>query len=52
MIWAAVRWVPLMFLIAPAMEAPLVAHFSEKGKLSKKDIADLRKLIEGLDDER
>jgi len=25
MIWAAVRWVPLMFLIAPAMEAPLVA---------------------------
>ncbi len=32
--------------------APLVAHFSEKGKLSKKDIAELRKLIEGLDDER
>ena len=25
-IWAALRWVPLMFLIAPAMEAPLVAH--------------------------
>ena len=23
--WAAIRWVPLMFLIAPAMEAPLVA---------------------------
>jgi BlaI family transcriptional regulator, penicillinase repressor len=32
--------------------APLVAHFSEKGKLGKKDIAELRKLIEGLDDER
>jgi len=32
--------------------APLVAHFSEKGKLSKKDIAELKKLIEGLDDER
>jgi len=32
--------------------APLVAHFSEKGKLSKKDIAELKKLIEGLDDDR
>ena len=30
--------------------APLVAHFSEQGKLSKKDIAELKKLIEGLDD--
>jgi rare lipoprotein A len=29
MIWAALRWVPLMFLIAPVMEAPLVAHLSE-----------------------
>jgi rare lipoprotein A len=28
-IWAALRWVPLMFLIAPVMEAPLVAHLSE-----------------------
>ena len=32
MIWAAVRWVPLMFLIAPAMEAPLVAYRSEPVK--------------------
>jgi len=32
--------------------APLVAHFSEKGKLSKKDIAELKQLLEGLDDER
>jgi predicted transcriptional regulator len=32
--------------------APLVAHFSEKGKLSKKDIAELKKLIEGMEDER
>ena|SRR5688572_27335802 len=31
--------------------APLVAHFSEHRKLSKADIADLRKLIEELDDE-
>jgi rare lipoprotein A len=26
--WAAIRWVPLMLLVAPAMEAPLVAHLS------------------------
>ena len=32
--------------------APLVAHFSEHRKLTKKDVAELRKLIEGLDDER
>ena len=32
--------------------APLVAHFSEHGKLSRKDIRDMRKLIEDLDDER
>src|ERR1700740_1450634 len=32
MIWAALRWVPLMFLVAPAMEAPLVAHLSEPAK--------------------
>lgn len=30
--------------------APLVAHFSEQRKLSSKDIADLRKLLEELDD--
>jgi rare lipoprotein A len=32
MIWAALRWVPLMFLIAPAMEAPLVAHLNQPAK--------------------
>ena len=30
--WAAIRWVPLMFLIEPAMEAPLVALKSEPVK--------------------
>ena len=30
--------------------APLVAHFSEHRKLSRKDIAELRKLLEELDD--
>lgn len=31
--------------------APLVAHFSEQRKLSKKDIAELRKILKELDDE-
>ena len=31
--------------------APLVAHFSEHRKLSNKDVAELRKLLEGLDDD-
>jgi len=31
--------------------APLVAHFSEQRKLSKKDIAELKRLIRGLDDD-
>jgi len=32
--------------------APLVAHFSEHHKLSRKDIADLKRLIEELDNDR
>ena len=32
--------------------APLVAHFSRQRKLSRKDIAELRKLLEEIDDER
>lgn len=32
--------------------APLVAHFSKQRKLSKKDLAELRRLVEELDDER
>ena len=32
--------------------APLVAHFSAHRKLSKKDVAELRKLLEELDDEQ
>ncbi|HKR76527.1 MAG TPA: BlaI/MecI/CopY family transcriptional regulator, partial [Rhodanobacter sp.] len=30
--------------------APLVAHFSEQRKLTKKDVAELRKLLKELDD--
>ena len=32
--------------------APLVAHFSEHRKLSRTDVAELRKLLEEIDDER
>ena len=31
---------------------PLVAHFSKQRKLTKKDLADLKRLIEELDNER
>src|SRR3979411_1455626 len=41
-IWAALRWVPLMFLIAPAMEAPLVAHLSQPPKAIKKWVGKAR----------
>src|SRR5579863_5863996 len=29
MLWAALRWLPLMFLVAQGLEAPLVAHPSQ-----------------------
>jgi BlaI family penicillinase repressor len=32
--------------------APLVAHFSERRKLTRKDIAELKRLIEDLDHDR
>lgn len=32
--------------------APLIAHFSEQRKLSKKDIAELRKLLQELGDDQ
>ena len=32
--------------------APLVAHFSAQRKLSRKDVAELRKLLEEIDDEQ
>jgi predicted transcriptional regulator len=32
--------------------APLVAHFSEKGRLTRKDIADLKRLLGELDHDK
>src|ERR1700674_4363168 len=29
MVWAALRWLPLMFLVAQGLEAPLVAHVNQ-----------------------
>jgi rare lipoprotein A len=29
MIWAALRWLPLMFVLAQGLEAPLVAHSTQ-----------------------
>ena len=50
--WVTTESKSLLNRIFDGRIAPLVAHFTEKGKLSKKDIAELKKLIEGLDDER
>jgi predicted transcriptional regulator len=32
--------------------APLVAHFSQHRKLSAEDVAELRRLLEEIDDDR
>ncbi len=32
--------------------APLVAHFTESGRLSKADVAELRQLLDQMDDDR
>src|SRR5947199_1365674 len=49
MIWAAVRWVPLMFLIAPAMEAQLVAPWSERAKPIKTWVVNASWYVPGFD---
>lgn len=50
--WVTTESKSLLNRIFDGRIAPLVAHFTEKVKLSKKDIAELKKLIEELDDER
>ncbi len=39
MIWAALRWVPLMFLLAQGLEAPLVAHPTQPIKPIKDEVS-------------
>ena len=50
-VWVAQQSEGLLQRLFDGRVAPLVAHFSERGKLSEKDIADLKRLIAELDDE-
>ena len=47
--WVAGESESLLQRLFDGRVAPLVAHFSQHRKLSKKDIAELRRLVEELD---
>ena len=49
--WIAGESESLLQRLFDGRVAPLVAHFSAQRKLSRKDIAELRKLLEDLDDD-
>lgn len=49
--WVAQQSEGLLQRLFDGRIAPLVAHFSKQRKLSRKDIAELRKLLEEIDDE-
>ena len=49
--WLAEQSAGLVDRLFGGRVAPLVAHFSAQRKLSRKDIAELRKLLEDLDDD-
>ena len=48
--WVAGESGSLLERLFDGRVAPLVAHFSAHRKLSKKDVAELRKLLEEIDD--
>lgn len=50
--WLADESVGLLDRLFHGRIAPFVAHFSRSRKLSKRDIAELKQLIEALDNER
>jgi predicted transcriptional regulator len=50
--WVAAQSEGLLERLFDGHVAPLVAHFSQQRKLSRKDIADLRKLLEEIDDDQ
>ena len=50
--WVAQQSEGLLERLFGGRVAPLVAHFSERGKLSEADIAELKRLIGELDNER
>ncbi|MDG2527070.1 BlaI/MecI/CopY family transcriptional regulator [Stenotrophomonas sp. HITSZ_GD] len=49
--WVAQQSEGLLDRLFGGRVAPLVAHFSERGKLSAQDIAELKRLVRELDDE-
>ncbi|HVI58704.1 MAG TPA: BlaI/MecI/CopY family transcriptional regulator [Luteimonas sp.] len=50
--WVAEQSEGLLERLFGGRVAPLVAHFSERGKLSAADIVELKRLVKELDDER
>lgn len=50
--WVASRSEGVLDRLFGGRVAPLVAHFSERGKLSQADIDELRRLVEELGDDR
>ena len=49
---AATPLAPLLDRLFEGQLAPFIAHFSERQNLSNEEIAELKKLIQGLDDGR
>lgn len=49
--WVARQSEGLLERLFGGRVAPLVAHFSERGRLSDADVAELRRLLEDLDDD-
>ena len=49
--WVAAQSQDFIGRVFEGRVAPLVAHFSEQGRLSADDIAELRRLLEDLGDE-
>jgi len=49
--WVAEQSEGLLGRLFGGRVAPLVAHFSERGRLSDADIAELRQLLEEIDDD-
>lgn len=50
--WVAQQSEGLVERLFGGRVAPLVAHFSEQGRLTARDIAELKRLIAEIDDER
>lgn len=50
--WVAAQSSDLLQRLFGGQVAPLVAHFNEHQKLSREDVAALRRLLEELDDEQ